>query len=85
MLVLYLADRTGTHINDMVQGSVNALFTLFMNGDILFLNFFITPFAMDSLVITGLICLPESVISHDVTLPCCRPCAPFLPFLSFPL
>ncbi len=55
LLVLYLADRSGTHIDDMAQGNVNALFTLLMKGNIQFMKFFIEPFPMDLLVSTGLI------------------------------
>ena len=43
LLVLYLADRSGTHIDDIVQGNVNALFALLMNNDIQIPNVFITP------------------------------------------
>ncbi len=66
LLVFYLADRTGTHVDDMAQGNVNALFR-FMNSDILFLKLFINPYIMDKLVWKGLICLPEGVLYHDVT------------------
>ena len=74
LLVLYLADRTGTHVDEMARGTVNALFTLFMNADILFQKFDISPFAMYILVCEGLICLPERVISHDVTFIVDRKC-----------
>ena len=74
LLVLYLADRSSTHIDDMVQGNVNALFTLFMNCLTHLLKLFIMPFPMDELVGIGLICLPESVISHDATFIVDRKC-----------
>ena len=74
LLVLYLADRSGTHIDDMVQGNVNALFALLMNSDIEIPNVYITPFTIGELVCTGLICLPESVIYHDVTFIVDRKC-----------
>ncbi len=74
LLVLYLADRSGTHMDDMAQGNWNALFTLFMNGDILFTKFYIDPFAMAGVVDDGLICLPESVISYDVNFLVDRKC-----------
>ena len=74
LLVSYLADRTGTHIDEMAQGNVNALFTMFMNADILLPKFYISPFVMDAMVNEGLICLPERVISHDATFIVDRKC-----------
>ncbi len=73
LLVLYLADRTGTGVDDMAQGNVNALFR-FLNSDILYFKFFTNPLTMDMAVSRGLICLPESVISQDVTFIVDRKC-----------
>ncbi len=66
LLMFYLADRTGTHIDDMAQGTVNALFR-FMDSDLLLSAYYIGPFAAEYVVTTGLLCLPESVIHHDVS------------------
>ncbi len=64
LLVFYLADRSGTHLNDMAQGNVNALFT-FLNSTVT-LKYYINPFSINILTSSGLICLPESVISQDI-------------------
>ncbi len=64
LLVFYLADRPGTHLDDMAQGTVNALFR-FLNSTAV-TRYSINPLLIDMVVSSGLICLPESVISQDI-------------------
>ncbi len=73
LLIIHLAGRPGTHINDMAQGNVNSLFRL-LNRDGLVQNYTINPLSVNRVVITGLICLPESVISQDVSFIIDRKC-----------
>ncbi len=65
LLVFHLADRIGTHLDDMAQGTVNAFFKLLNNGGMVYKysTFPTIPYWMTSI---GLTCLPESVISHDI-------------------
>ncbi len=67
LLVFYLADRTGTHLDDMAQGTVNALFRFLNSTAVMTKYVFINPFNLDAVVSSGLICLPESVISQDIS------------------
>ncbi len=72
LLVLYLADRSDTRVDDMAQGTVNALFRFLNSVELNKYN--INPLILNSVVSQGLICLPESVISHDVTFIVDRKC-----------
>lgn len=91
VLVFYLADKSGAHVDDMAQGAVNASFR-FLNNDELISMYQINPLVMGLVVRQGLICLPKSVISQDISfiinkkmgIRHCRPCAQFLPLLSDP-
>ncbi len=47
LLVFYLANKPGTHIDDMAQGTVNALFSL-LNSSELILKYGGEPFAVSS-------------------------------------
>ena len=74
LLVFYLADRTGTrHTDDMAQGTVNALFK-FLNSTELLYKYQSNALSLDLVVSQGLICLPESVISQDVSFIIDRKC-----------
>ena len=73
LLVFYLAERTGTHIDDMVQGTVNAFFRFLNNVDFA-PTYLVNPFSIELTLIHGLICLPKSVISHDVAFIIDRKC-----------
>ncbi len=64
LMVFLLANKPGTHIDDMAQGTVNALFK-FLNSDLLQSTFYINPEGATSVVSDGLICLPESVLSRE--------------------
>ena len=74
LLVFYLADRTGTHLDDMARGNVNAFFSFLNANDEIMQNYAINPLTMDLVINHGLICLPESVISHDVAFIVDRKC-----------
>ncbi len=63
LLVFHLADRTGTHLDDMAQGTVYAFFK-FLQSPELWSKYFATPRVLFGLTGAGLICLPESVLSH---------------------
>ncbi len=73
LLLFYLAQRPGTHVDDMAQGTVNALFTFFNHAELVF-DYGINPLALNDQVSTGLICLPESVISDDISFIIDRKC-----------
>ncbi len=65
LMVFHLANKPGTRIDDMAQGTVNALFK-FLNSDVLTVNYFINAVSATNRVIAdGLVCLPESVLSQD--------------------
>ncbi len=57
----------------MAQGIVNALFK-FLNSAGLILRYATNPFTTNFIASQGLICLPESVISHDVSFVVDRKC-----------
>ena len=76
LLVFYLADRPGTHTEDMAQGTVNAFFR-FLNSAGLVFNYGIHPLLMGGVVSYGLICLPESVISQDISFIVDRKCGSY--------
>ena len=63
LLVLHLADRTGTHLDDMAQGTVNAFFRFLQNPE-LWSKYITNPGVLFIATGRGLICLPESVLSH---------------------
>ncbi len=73
LLVFYLANRPGVYIDGVAHGTVNALFK-FLNSAELNAKYQISPVVMDLVVSQGLICLPESVISHDVSFIIDRKC-----------
>ncbi len=66
LLIFLLANNPNSHIDDMAQGTVNALFRFLTHSDVLVNTYFIFPIATDFVVSDGLICLPKSVISRDV-------------------
>ncbi len=80
LLVFYLADRTGTHIDDMAQGTVNALFRLLQSEEV-WLKYFTNPVTLYSLASAGLICLPQSVLSHHVSFIIDRKCGSHAAYL----
>ncbi len=73
LLVLYLANRSGTHIDDMTQGTVNALFKL-LNSSELIMKYSANALTVGSNLVVGYVCLPESVITHDVSFIIDRKC-----------
>ncbi len=73
LLVLYLANRPGTHIDDMAQGTVNALFRM-LNSSELIGKYYGSPILLTSAFAAGYVCLPERVISHDVSFIIDRKC-----------
>ncbi len=80
LLVLHLADRTGTHLDDMAQGTVNAFFRFLQSPEV-WLKYSTNPGIL--YIVTGLrlICLPESVISHDVSFIIERKCGSHAAYL----
>ncbi len=94
LLVFYLANNPGTHIDDMAQGTVNALFKL-LNSSELILKYSGNALAVSSDLVFGYVCLPESVITHDISFiinrkcgadaagPGRRPGSRLLPLLSY--
>ncbi len=64
LMVFHLANKPGTHTDDMAQGTVNTFFK-FLNSDLLISTYFFSPEGASGVVTEGLICLPESVLSRD--------------------
>ena len=73
LLVFHLADRTGTHINDFAQGTMNAFFKFLQNEE-LWSKYFNGPDALFNVITTGLICLPQKVLSQHVPFVIDRKC-----------
>ncbi len=73
LLVLYFANRPGTHIDDMAQGTVNALFKL-LNSSELIRKYDGNALTVSTSIVVGYVCLPESVITHDVSFIIDRKC-----------
>ena len=66
LMVFHLADIYGTSLIDIqAQGVTNALFR-FLDSNTLISAYFINPLAMYRMANLGMMCFPESVISHYI-------------------